>query len=509
MKKVWWKKIMGIILALYPVVTLGSSSSPFGICAVWPYFNEEIYPDNGDEFWGDLPLHDHNGVDEIQKIYNINLDSALVCGLSWCRPNVLEPATTWQDAGVHIIQQRNIIPFLAIGCPSVHDSWTARDATQATLERYDGDGNNDMLGLTKPLEYLESHNEAWDYMGAVYQAKLVSNVETPKWSISQSFGSIATWNSNGYWECYDQNVTQDLLTKSLNATDGFAKYIKDMHEGAEDAAANGGKLAKIVGPVLYTYTGHSGDHWEVFVYDGNNIPGIIRIYPSVTQFWNTFLDYARNYIDVISVHEYQPNVATLLSDLDALETCLNDYCDANSIARKPIWVSETGWVVKDKRTVLDPDLCENEIDPLGHLAEDDIDQANKYMQFCREIIKRNWMAKGNKVFFFALTDWYPHHQYGEGWGILDAGNAKFLSGSNNFSLPYYFYPSSISVKPRWGLRGGGPFPHKLAFDSLQHFIFFNSDKQDFTGSNNQRKFVGDNAGNLHLVNSSWEISTIQ
>lgn len=82
-KSVSWKSAFGgkklllglgnILLILLPIGIYASESSPFGSCMVWPHF------------MGATNLT----IQQRCAIYNPELDSAKVCGLSWDRPNCL------------------------------------------------------------------------------------------------------------------------------------------------------------------------------------------------------------------------------------------------------------------------------------------------------------------------------------------------------------------------------------------------------------------------------------
>jgi len=128
--------------------------------------------------------------------------------------------------------------------------------------------------------------------------------------------------------------------------------------------------AKVVAPDIPQLV----NSWEVA--DGDTVLS------NPDSIWGEILDNGgANYIDVISVHQYDnATPSQVFQNLDSLKTLLNNH----GAGDKPVWITETG---------------ENTDSGLQH-------QAQWYRGFCEEMLEDTIL---DKVFFFALK-----------WGILNA-----------------------------------------------------------------------------------------
>jgi hypothetical protein len=164
-------------------------------------------------------------------------------------------------------------------------------------------------------------------------------------------------------------------------------------------------------------------------------------YMDMDEYWGAiFDDGGLDCIDVLAIHYPAEN----FWDVQQLHNILATY----GAGDKEVWSTETGaW-----RT--------------GQMTEEE--QKDHYMNFCR-----NWFQNRDlldRVFFFCFIDGDRdgHDRPDEDAGML------------------------------WN-----DLSHKLAFDSLQEFIYFTSEQNDPTAYQNQRKLVSDGIGRLHLVTSGY------
>lgn len=137
-----------------------SDSSAWGVVAVWTYrasplkYVKQWRP----ELW--------------RSLYATQLDSMKSCGLVWNRPNlapynVQYGTSRFKDEGmdslVVFMQERGLNLMVCMDPPFWqpwrNDTLKWQEFWVHTIERYDGDGNNDMPGLTKPIKHWEICNE--------------------------------------------------------------------------------------------------------------------------------------------------------------------------------------------------------------------------------------------------------------------------------------------------------------------------------------------------------------
>ncbi|MDD5528737.1 MAG: T9SS type A sorting domain-containing protein [bacterium] len=449
------KRLVYVALIFMSIKVCASESSPWGAVIVYPYFPGGVdgTPDPDTQRY---------------RIYNEKLDWAQVCGLSWDRPNSLPgielSQNNWNfdevDAAVYIIQKQNIMPLLPsilLPSPWRTDSTSKSDFVRMIVDHYNGDGQGygtpykpEMDSLKYPIKYWETVNEPDDRANktnlnwaSVGQLPMRFESLSTDWSVKDSIFSVLCAGS----ACKDWAFVDSLLLEQLS---GFYKYVREIRAGmAFDSTA------KLVGPALcspFSFGGGYGQPWNIYVKDSQNKWGYLNIQKPAEYIWGNILDSVGDCFDVISPHVYalEEDGNEVLNKIDALQTIFI----AHNAGNKPVWITETGW----------------EIDSLTGETK----QADNYMQLFRGLVQRNWAQKGNKIFFFTLEDFYRTAE----WGILDADIIRSNMGT--------------------------PTRAKPAFDSLQHFIYFNSGQVDFSGFNNQRKLVVDNnTGNLHITNSSW------
>ncbi|MDD2889890.1 MAG: glycosyl hydrolase [bacterium] len=222
-------------------VKSNGSDSPWGVIDVWPY---GASPYNRPEQWRP---------ERLRNLYAQGLDSMKSCGFTWNRPNCAPynvlPGTTHfrtdiMDSLVIFMQERNLNLLICTGPPNWapwrDDTLKCKKYWQNTVERYDGDGNNDMPGLTKPIKSWEICNEP-EYGG---------------------YGSI----------------------------DDFARYARISYQAIKSADLS----AQVIGPVMGATGGDAG--WRV--------NAIYTISGEDSALLRMVLERCGNYFDIISLHIY-------------------------------------------------------------------------------------------------------------------------------------------------------------------------------------------------------------
>ncbi|MDD5529287.1 MAG: glycosyl hydrolase [bacterium] len=220
---------------------LDNSDSPWGVIDVWPY---GASPYSRPDQWRP---------ERLRNLYAQSLDSMKSCGFTWNRPNCAPynvlPGTTrfrtdMMDSLVVFMQERNLNLLICTGPPNWspwrNDTLKCRKYWQNTVERYDGDGNNDMPGLTKPIKSWEMCNEP-EYGG---------------------YGSI----------------------------DDFCRYVRITYQAIKSADPS----AQVIGPVMGATGGDAG--WKVNT--TYTVPG------EDSTLLRMVLEQCGNYFDVISLHAY-------------------------------------------------------------------------------------------------------------------------------------------------------------------------------------------------------------
>ena len=381
-----------------------------GIVPLWVYGSEEspwgvvavweCGEKDGEEWWKFPSTEQVSPPDQWRKEYCPQLDSMKSCGLTWNRPNCMARCEP-SEGYFRFDAQDSLVTFMQ--------------------ER---DLNLCAVGWPRP-HYTIPDSVGW----ARYWRMQVEHLDGD----GEGYGGYdempGLTKPVKYWEiCNEPEGGQPWGQTWGSPITSFRSYVRITHDAIDSADPT----AKVVAPAIVKYI------WENSGTDNDTASSPVYWLARVLE------DGGANYIDVISHHypfyhgTYHPwyGFSSAEEYLDCLDDTIEYYASG-----KPLWLTEEG--------------CH---------TDDELEKANFYMDLCRTILKRDWSAKGNKVFFFALQ-WT-----GEGgqWAILNPD-----------------------------------FSHRPAFDSLQNFIYFTSDKDDITFSNNQRKFVVDPNGNLHLVTSTY------
>lgn len=164
---------------------------------------------------------------------------------------------------------------------------------QAIVERYDGDGVNDMPGLTIPIKYWEVWNE-------------------PNLKINN-----APWQFNG-------------------TVNDYIRLLQVAYTAVKAADPN----AKVVAPALagLINSGSGSNTWQLWQ-------------------WNDFKNAGGlNYLDIISYHAYYGKEFGAADNYawDVNNTVENDLANASNYrGGKPVWITETGWEADPTATYAD------------------------------------------------------------------------------------------------------------------------------------------------------------
>lgn len=412
--------------------------------------------------WG-VEVYRNYPVIDSTEYYKREFDLAKNAGFGWIR-SVFQflceqgyPSNHWwdftvQDSAVKWMDERGLnILFLSYPTP-----WRTTDTAWATywkmqVERYDGDGVGcggyvdfvDSLHI-KPVKYWELFNEpnGWQSTHAFWRPDAPS-----PYILSKPLSSICSYYEtiNGIRHYICNYTTCDTIFCDSLLLDNIS-HLRRYIRVSDSVIKECDPTAKVVTPTLFAITSPN-PAWSMYVKDTvtkPNITGYLEIcYKPVEFYWSQILDSVGDNIDVISSNRYEDYPSDRRAAIDSLDSIFQRH----SAGDKPFFIPETGWDLK---------------------KFDEITIGTYYKQLFEGLLKEeDWRTGKNKLFCFLLADWLGTKEYGI-WGLCD---------------------SSLTCRP--------------SFDSIQHFIFFNSDDSTFSGHNNQHLLQIDASGNLHMVNSSW------
>jgi hypothetical protein len=350
----------------YSVIT---EESPWGDVIVW-HFNEKR------NVWIDSL---HLARDE----YGSRLSLMSECGISWNRPNCFPEAAYYesgewkwdwqaQDSIIKFMQELDMNMMVIMAPPSysywINDSTKWIDYWTEQVERYDGDGENDMPGLTKPVKYWEVINEPESWVMRCGCAG-----QTP-----QDVRKYIRISGEAIHEA-DSEAT--VIAPCL--VGGYAHDTKGWY--FDEGEYQAGDTVKIDGDLFEVKT-----KWVWFIYRYFLIPYI----EGEDSLWLKYIlrDETAEQIDIVSHHLYWGSSGP---DIEYLDNAIRPQLDIYGLADN-IWITEVGWKTG-----------EGGIDPYT--------QAKKYGEFCEIMLENDWLGK---VFFFCDADWVKIKPYGilfENW----------------------------------------------------------------------------------------------
>jgi hypothetical protein len=253
---------MMVALLIY-VQAANAASHFFGLHAVGPYLelakaagaSSARYIASWDKFEPTNGQYDFQLADKIVKLAqreNIDLVMTLQCDSKWaCK------------VGVH---NQASVPTTKASMPLKMQYW--RDLLSKVVERYDGDGLNDMPGLLKPVKYWQIQNE-WqvEWQGTNYEFRQImqtaysvikqtdpeAKVISPGLTGTRLFALCEGLNDRGwiYWGMTDGQIRQIGKASQLIALPFLEKHPQTYNR-AKDLFASCNQYFDIIDVHLYT-----------------------------------------------------------------------------------------------------------------------------------------------------------------------------------------------------------------------------------------------------------------